>query len=119
LACVQCKHGDITAICFFDNLLIGTIPSSIGKMTALTYLNLEKNKLSGTIPPTLANLKHLTRLALVINNLTGVVPPLPFAEYTDGCELNTGGGSNNFTCPLPPNANYCRGGDRGPGVFCQ
>jgi hypothetical protein len=101
-----------------QDALTGTIPSSIGQMTALTSLYLGVNKLAGTIPPAIVNLKKLTNLHLQSNRLTGDVPRLDFAELSHAadpshdCVLNTfpsckGPECNNFSCPLPPNSNKC------------
>src|SRR5690348_16302970 len=42
-----------------DNRLIGTIPSSIGDLNALTYLDLSCNSLFGSVPATIGNLPQL------------------------------------------------------------
>jgi hypothetical protein len=54
----------------------------------------------------------LTDLELNSNKLTGIVPPLPFAQYSDGCYLDspdycTEPECNHFKCPLPPNSDKC------------
>ena len=55
--------------------LTGEIPSEIGNLTNLTYLNLRSNQLTGSIPPEIGNLTNLTRLWLNDNQLTGSIPP--------------------------------------------
>ena len=61
-ACVTCMNGDITQVSLVGNGLNGTIPLSVGSMTALNYMWLEVNNLKGTIPSSLASLTKLTNL---------------------------------------------------------
>eukprot|EP00698_Gefionella_okellyi_P004798 TRINITY_DN1443_c0_g1_i3.p1 TRINITY_DN1443_c0_g1~~TRINITY_DN1443_c0_g1_i3.p1 ORF type:complete len:289 (+),score=12.97 TRINITY_DN1443_c0_g1_i3:143-1009(+) len=56
--------------CSFD----GSIPSSIGMVTAITFLNLSFNNFSGPIPASLSNLQNITDLWLRGNNLNGSIP---------------------------------------------
>ena len=58
-----------------NNNLSGTIPSTLGKLSALTQLYLSNNNLSGEIPAELGNLSKLRRLYLNNNNLSGPLPP--------------------------------------------
>jgi Leucine-rich repeat (LRR) protein len=57
-----------------DNILSGSIPASIGNLTALLALNLPNNNLSGTIPESIGNLKNLQVLKLWYNQITGPLP---------------------------------------------
>jgi hypothetical protein len=96
-----------------NNKLVGTIPSSIGQLTAMVFLALGNNQLTGTIPSQLGQLTAMRELWLNGNKLTGLVPELPFNQlmpcYLD--ERATGGCTkpfcNNFRCPLPANAAHC------------
>ncbi|MFL2983510.1 MAG: leucine-rich repeat domain-containing protein [Candidatus Neomarinimicrobiota bacterium] len=54
--------------------LSGSIPSEIGLLTNLMYLNLSANNLSGSIPLELGNLINLNYLYLQNNNLSGSIP---------------------------------------------
>jgi hypothetical protein len=56
------------------NQLFGTIPSSLGALTALISLSLERNHLSGTIPSSLGALTTLDVLWLRSNQLSGTIP---------------------------------------------
>jgi hypothetical protein len=56
------------------NQLSGSIPSSIGSITGLGFLNLSNNLLTGTIPSVIGSLTNLGTLYLNGNQLNGVVP---------------------------------------------
>ena len=58
-----------------NSLLIGAIPPELGNLTMLLLLLLNGNNLSGPIPPELGNLTTLTVLTLDNNNLSGPIPP--------------------------------------------
>jgi Leucine-rich repeat (LRR) protein len=57
-----------------SNRLTGTVPAALGKLTALTFLDLGGNKLTGTVPAALGKLTALKELSLRFNGLTGAVP---------------------------------------------
>lgn len=52
----------------------GRLVPELGKLDALEYLQMFKNKLQGTIPTEIGNLKKLKSLQLYDNNLTGPIP---------------------------------------------
>ncbi|CAI5461970.1 unnamed protein product [Closterium sp. Yama58-4] len=54
--------------------LSGTIPASIGNLTALTTLILSNNSLSGSIPEAISSLKQLQELDLHSNKMSGTIP---------------------------------------------
>jgi hypothetical protein len=56
------------------NSLNGTIPSCLGKATALNLLYLSNNHLVGSIPDTFTDLVNLQYLYLLNNHLTGTLP---------------------------------------------
>ncbi len=67
--------GRVTGLRQDYNGLSESIPSSLGTLTGLVYLDLSGNDLSGSIPPELGNLVGLTNLLLSGNDLSGSIPP--------------------------------------------
>ena len=63
-----------TAIYREDYGLTGNIPSEIGCLVNLEYLDLEDNQLIGEIPPEIGYLVNLEYLDLENNQLTGDIP---------------------------------------------
>jgi len=57
-----------------NNNLTGEIPTSIGSMSTLRWLNLSGNQLEGPIPTSLSNISSLEVLDLARNYLTGKIP---------------------------------------------
>ena len=64
----------VTQVRLVARRFTGTIPSSLGKLPALTRLFLNGNELTGTIPPELGGLAALEQLRLNDNDLTGALP---------------------------------------------
>ncbi|OWM83861.1 hypothetical protein CDL15_Pgr004292 [Punica granatum] len=56
------------------NALSGTMPSSIGNLINLEFLDVSFNKISGTIPPEIGNLKKMNQLDLGFCEFTGQIP---------------------------------------------
>ena len=52
----------------------GSVPSEIANLENLTYLNLANNQLDGSIPSQIGNLTNLEWLNLSYNNLSGNIP---------------------------------------------
>ena len=78
--------------------LKGPIPSEIGLLTNLTYLNLFYNEVSGPIPPEIGNLVNLTYLNLGYNELSGSIP----SEIGNLLNLNyLILGNNHFSGTIP------------------
>ncbi|KAL3564801.1 hypothetical protein D5086_032847 [Populus alba] len=80
------------------NRLTGKIPSYLGRITTLGYLNIQDNMFSGTVPPELGGLVNLENLTLSGNYLTGELPPA-LTNLTGLKELRLSG--NNFTGRIP------------------
>jgi hypothetical protein len=66
-----------------------TIPTQIGRLAALTQLNLFDAELTGTVPSQVGNLRNLTALIVHSNQLTGTLPALEM--LTKLTELDTRG----------------------------
>ena len=82
-----------------SNRLRGIIPTEIGNLGSLTYLELSDNGLSGAIPTEIGNLTKLTYLYLATNRLSGIIPTEigNLTKLTDLCDLS----SNPDLC-FPP-----------------
>ena len=67
----------VTTVQLNANNLIGTIPASIGNLTALTLLRLFDNtQISGSLPASLNNLTQMLIMSIYNNALTGDIPDL-------------------------------------------
>lgn len=58
----------------FNNNFTGTLPTEMGKLTALTELYLHNNRWNGTIPSQFGRLVNLKKLYLSSSKLTGAIP---------------------------------------------
>lgn len=67
--------GCVDKINLVNNNFTGSLPTTLGNLSALTELSLSGNNISGTIPNSLGNLSQLERLLLNNNpNMTGSIP---------------------------------------------
>ncbi|HTB51257.1 MAG TPA: T9SS type A sorting domain-containing protein [Ferruginibacter sp.] len=95
---VNLQSGRIQSLTLPNNNLVGTLPSSLGSLAGLTYLDLSYNKLSGSVPSSFSQLStsYSNVINLENNQLSGDLSPLigAFAiEYgTDTALYN-----NHFT----------------------
>ncbi|KAI9071507.1 hypothetical protein K1719_046531 [Acacia pycnantha] len=84
-----------------DNLFFGSIPSSLGNISSLTYLALSQNQLSGNIPISLGQLQNLNVLSIGANSLVGVLSEKNFANLSTLSYLYAC--SNGFKSSFDPN----------------
>ena len=70
---VTCVNNRVTELRLANNNLRGYIPSEIGELTDLEYLDLSDNDLFWDIPPSIGNMLQLRSIRLSDNQLTGVV----------------------------------------------
>ena len=90
------ESGRVTRLELADNGLAGSIPTALGSLSTLQWLDLSLNELSGPIPSALESLVNLFFLNLSSNELSGSVPAWLgnmsslLALYLSGNEL-TGG----------------------------
>jgi len=68
------KLTNLKILSLYGNQLNGSIPISIGKLTSLEWLWLYSNNLTGSIPKEIGNLANLIRLDLYKNQLNGTIP---------------------------------------------
>ena len=82
-----------------DNQLSGKIPPEVGKLDQLWILDLSGNQLTGSIPPELGELDSVSELSLDNNRLTGAIPPeLGEMDELDRLDLS----HNQLTGAIPP-----------------
>ncbi|KAF8714078.1 hypothetical protein HU200_028075 [Digitaria exilis] len=81
-----------------NNNLSGSLPSNVGSLKSLKFMDISNNQFSGPIPEDIGNLRSLQNLSLAGNNFSG---PLP--ESIDGLmslqSLDVSG--NSLSGPLP------------------
>lgn len=89
---------------FGDNFNItGNIPPEIGNLTKLTYLSIDHSKLSGNIPQEIGNLTKLTSLTFGYNQLSGTIPP-SLGNLTELSALQLH--SNNLSGSVPDSIKF-------------
>ncbi len=71
---INCQYGRVVGLHLNYNQLAGTIPTEIGNLANLKYLELTGNQLTDNIPTEIGNLTKLTTLYLNKNQLTGNIP---------------------------------------------
>jgi len=93
---VQLQNGRVNSLSLSNNNLIGTIPTSFGNLSQLTFLSLRNNQLSGNIPSSFSNLSLINDLELGGNQLSGdlySLGPILSHDYAVDTSLY----KNNFT----------------------
>ena len=63
----------VTEISLYNGMS-GTLPSELGSLSKLQYLNLNANALSGALPSELGSLSNLQSIYLGGNDLNGTLP---------------------------------------------
>jgi Leucine-rich repeat (LRR) protein/PKD repeat protein len=81
---ITVTNNDITAIILPTNGLTGSIPSSVGDLAELTYVNLSVNSITA-IPTSIGDLSKLYYLALPNNQITSI--PAEIGDATALLEL--------------------------------
>ncbi len=71
---VQVENGRVVSIDLSNNNLVGTLPSRIGKLSALENFVAWGNQLRGELPPELGDLSNLVSLDLGLNQFYGELP---------------------------------------------
>ncbi|KAG5143710.1 hypothetical protein JHK82_019405 [Glycine max] len=74
VTCSNGFHARVTTLNLTNAGVSGSLPPTLGRLSALEHLWLGENKLSGTIPD-LSGLKELETLHLEKNNFEGPLPP--------------------------------------------
>ena len=98
---VPTELGRLEMLVWLDldgNALTGSIPSELRKLANLRRLDLDGNALTGPIPPELGGMLNLEELSLRGNRLTGHVPP-ELGALTKLSTLRLGG--NEFSGCIP------------------
>ena len=77
----------LTTLYVFRNNLVGTIPTQMGLLTNMVIMEISYNSLTGTIPSQLGNLHSMTQFSVSVNSLSGTLPcslgdaPIAYAEF--------------------------------------
>ncbi|KAJ8763470.1 hypothetical protein K2173_002353 [Erythroxylum novogranatense] len=74
VACSKDGKARVVSLNLTNMGISGSLPSSIGNLTALTHLHLDNNKLEGSIPQSLGQLGSIKEIFLQNNNLSGKIP---------------------------------------------
>jgi len=102
--CVTCLDLNGNSCIFGDGLdggnnLVGNLPTELGSLTNLTYLDLGYNQLKGSIPSELGSLANLTGLDLSNNQLSGNIPT-ELGNLTDLSGLYLNNNQLNGSIPM-------------------
>ncbi|GJP29551.1 hypothetical protein CLOM_g17136 [Closterium sp. NIES-68] len=92
------EDGMVTSMSLVGMGLNGSIPSSIGLLTRMTYLDLSDNHLGSTVPRSLQHLSYMDTLNLAKNELNGSIPEF-IGTLTRTTFLNLAG--NQFSESVP------------------
>ncbi|XP_057768818.1 probable inactive leucine-rich repeat receptor-like protein kinase At1g66830 [Salvia miltiorrhiza] len=67
-------HNRVTSISLSGKNLTGYVPSEIGALASLAFLDLSRNSFGGPLPHQIANLQSLVHLDISSNNFSGSLP---------------------------------------------
>ena len=95
---VHCVSGVVTRLLLPNWKLAGSLPSSIGQLLELTYLNMSGNSIRGTLPSSFRTLTKLINLDLSMNSLSGSIPT-NFISLSGISYLSLAG--NNLLAQIP------------------
>ena len=88
--------GRVKSLGLYGNNLVGTIPSTLGNITNVTFLDLYNNTITGIIPTTFTKLTNLNFLELGSNQLSGSIPAA-LGTFSNLTFLDVSNNSFNFT----------------------
>uniref|UniRef100_N1QP99 Polygalacturonase inhibitor n=1 Tax=Aegilops tauschii TaxID=37682 RepID=N1QP99_AEGTA len=91
--CCDCLRISWTAVS-------GPVPSFLGALKKLNFLDLSFNSLSGAIPASLGTIPNLSGINLSRNRLTGAIPPM-FLSKSPHQDVYLWLSHNNLTGPIP------------------
>jgi hypothetical protein len=94
--------------------LTGTIPSEIGFLSNLIFLDLDFNQLTGSLPDELFSLTNLTQLGKYCDFVTLVAVSIAVLVRSHTCFLNA-----TFAIPTDVNDNMLTGSINNVGVFTK
>ena len=69
---IQVNEGRVTVLQLHQGQLAGSIPSELGGLTALTWLDLSGNQFTGAIPPEFSRLTSLSGLVVTSNEISDI-----------------------------------------------
>jgi LRR receptor-like serine/threonine-protein kinase FLS2 len=85
---------------------MGAIPSTLGNMSSLEFLNLQFNSLTGPFPFVIFNISSLTKIRLSGNQISGTLP-MDLCSHCPNLQVLSLS-DNKFSGQLPSQMSYCR-----------
>lgn len=101
---ITIEQGRVKNLQLNSNQLAGTLPTSLGNLSNLVYLELMGNQLTGNIPTSVGQLSKVFTFNLSLNQLTGIIPStLGNMSNVWSFILN----NNNLTGAIPATLGRC------------